>query len=253
MNIACFMLYRAKKGLYLYTPKLATGQSSFNNHNYIEMTNNTQRPSDTISWLGFSFSLFALLLLCLTIFAVTCTNGLQGTSAFMLAFLFGTPIGIGGLVLSIIGLVKAGNNGGKKWIGSCGLIFTGLSILCIFIPIFVATAQKSHDIKIDLTENIAPDSQQENEVVLAVDGYQLKCYDNRNHIDNTPYETRIEYSLQVEKEIDVWFKMHNIENNDYIILKASQDTDYSQVADLIEALNKLGMTNFQLTSALQNH
>lgn len=78
-----------------------------------------------------------------------------------------------------VGLVKASNKGGKKWIGVCGLIFTALSILSIIVPAFIATVPKAQTVEVLLPENRETDLRQEKGVLLSVEGYQLKCFDNR--------------------------------------------------------------------------
>ncbi|MCM1292041.1 MAG: hypothetical protein NC111_04365 [Bacteroides sp.] len=117
------------------------GYNNYNQPNVLE-----GRQSDTISWLGFGLSLFVLVLLWITLFIVVILiknsytyNSNGATSFLMLFFLVGIPLGIAGLVLSILGLIKASNNGGKKWIGACGIGFSALSVLSVFVPVLITT------------------------------------------------------------------------------------------------------------------
>lgn len=222
-------------------------------HEYVNMAHQPKKISNTISWLGFSFSLFVLLMLCVTVITIAKSvgnhNGIfdGSTALMMLVLLIGTPIGLAGMILSIVGLIKASNKDGKKWIGVCGLIFTGLSILSVFAPVVIATTAKTETIEVKVPEG-EDTARQDKGILLKVDGYQLKCYDNKNQIDTAPYVTHLKYISQIKRELEVWFTIHNVEKNDVITLKVSQDTDYSQIADLIDALNQLGMKKFQLIS-----
>ena len=217
-----------------------------------------KKTNNTVSRLGFGFSLFVLILLWVTLLisALIIKNSTDtftgGASALITIFLMiGFPLGIAGLILSIVGLIKASNKGGKKWIGTCGLIFTALSILSIFIPIIIsACSTKEHTSKIIPA---AVDTKSTgNNVVLLIDKLQLKCYDNREKQDNNPYQTRIEYTFQLEDELEVWFTMHDITKEDTLKVEVTNDTDYTQVHDVLEALKRLGMTKFQLKTNLKD-
>lgn len=103
-----------------------------------------KRPSSVVSWLGFGFALVSLLL---TIYIAcdihwviqdTLPHKEIGVVNCLMAYLiFCEPLWAVGLILSIVGLVKASNNGTPVWIGVCGLIFSALSILSISWPILV--------------------------------------------------------------------------------------------------------------------
>ena len=80
----------------------------------------------------------------------------------------------------------------------------------------------------------------------------MKCYDNREKQDNNPYQTRIEYTFQLEDELEVWFTMHDITKEDTLKVEVTNDTDYTQVHDVLEALKRLGMTKFQLKTNLKD-
>ncbi len=81
----------------------------------------------------------------------------------------------------------------------------------------------------------------------------MKCFDNRETADVNPYETRLEYPTQIRKELEIWFKMHNIPKNEPIKLKVSQDTNYTQVSDLLEALKRLGGHEISISDYLKEH
>ncbi len=218
-----------------------------------------RKPSNTISWLGFSFSLFVLLLLWLTLIksVVIISNSNDTYSGalpviLMLVSLIGMPLGIAGLLLSIIGIIKASNSGGKKWIGTCGVFFTGLSILSIFAPFFLSPLIVKEPTTVITSTSLENTNQLEHDVVFIIEGYRLKCFDNRETADVNPYETRLEYPTQIRKELEIWFKMHNIPKNEPIKLKVSQDTNYTQVSDLLEALKRLGVTKYQLVTISKN-
>lgn len=99
-----------------------------------------KRPSSVVSWLGFCFALFTLLLLWLTMFATSVSHDTEagGMLLAMLVVLLYCPLGLVGLILSIVGLAKASNNGTPIWIGACGVIFSALSILSVVLPMLVA-------------------------------------------------------------------------------------------------------------------
>lgn len=234
-------------------------KQSISDFSTFEQDYNQKKTSNVIAWIGFSFSLFVLLLLWLTLTVVsqifsnnTDTHFDGSIGLIMLFLLIGIPIGLVGFILSIIGLVKASNNGGKKWIGISGLIFTGLSIISIFVPMMIGIFAKPQSIQTKLPEGETIHTQHKNRIVLYIDGYQLHCYDNRKETDEDPYQTRLEYPSQIKRELDIWFKMHNIKRNDTIILKVTTETDYSQVADLTDALNELKMKKVQLISNPKN-
>lgn len=228
-------------------------QSMQDNNQYTQLNISGRKPSNTVSWLGFSFSLFVLVLLWITLIiaaAIIKNSTDRSASAIMLFLLIGIPLGLAGLVLSIIGLIKASKSGGKKWIGTCGLVFTGLSILSIFAPVLLSSFIVKEPVTVVTPTHLESTKQQAKSVIFVVDGYRLKCYDNREMEDINPYETRLEYPYQIAKEIDVWFKMHNFTKDEPIILKVSPDTDYTQVSDLFEALKRLGVT--KLMTDLKN-
>lgn len=217
-----------------------------------------KKPNNTVSWLGFGFSLFVLILLWVTLLISaliiknsTDTFSGDATALIMIFLMIGIPLGLAGLILSIVGLIKASNQGGKKWIGACGLIFTALTILSIFIPIVISACHTKEP-----TSEIIPaavDTKSTgNNVVLLIDKHQLKCYDNREKQDNNPYQTRIEYTFQLKDELDVWFTMHDITKEDTLKVEVTNDTDYTQVHDVLEALKRLGMSKFQLMTNLKD-
>lgn len=234
-------------------------QPTPDNYRYTQPNTLERKPSNIVSWLGFSFSLFVLVLLWVTLIitAVVIRNDTDtysgGASAILMLFLLiGTPLGLAGLVLSIIGLVKASNSGGKRWIGTCGLVFTGLSILSIFAPVFLSSFFVKESATVVTPTHLGNAKQQEKGIIFIVDGYRLKCYDNTKKEDVNPYETRLVYPTQIVKELDVWFKMHNLTKDEPIILRVSPDTDYTKVSDLLEALKILGVTKYKLTTDLKN-
>lgn len=226
-----------------------------NNHPCPPFKNKVEKPSNVISWLGFSFSLFVLILLWFTMIIATFVVKNNSNASFydvevlfLIFLLIVIPFGLAGLVLSIVGLAKAANTGGKKWIGIWGLVFTFLSCLSMFAPIFV------NSISAEEAETLVPDKdsvyekQQSKGVVIFVEGNQLKCYDNRIENDNEPYETRIKPILQLNKELEVWFNLHKVAKNETIKIIVSKDTDYGKVSELLDALNWSDRTNIQLTN-----
>lgn len=220
----------------------------------------TRKPNNTISWLGFSFSLFVLLLLIIVIITVisiktSSDSGIASGSSSGLVMIFvliGMPLGLVGLILSVVGLIKASSRGGKKWIGTCGIIFIALCILSIFAPIFLRSIMNNEPSTVPIITNIEDTKQLEKGVVFEIQNNQLKCYDNRNKLDTNPYTTRLKYSFEIEDELDVWFKLHNIPKNELIKLNVSNNTNYKYVSHLLNALNSLGRTKYQLIDNLNN-
>lgn len=217
-----------------------------------------RKPNNIVSWLGFGFSLFVLILLWTTLIisVLIIKNSTDtysgGASAIIMIFLMiGIPLGLAGLILSIVGLINASNKGGKKWIGTCGLVFTALSILSIFIPLIISACSTKEPTTV-ITPTAFDTKSKGNDVVLLIDSHQLECYDNRQKQDNNPYQTRIEYTFQLENELEVWFTMHKITKEDTIKVEVTNDTDYTQVHDVLEALKRLGMTKFQLMTNLKD-
>lgn len=207
-----------------------------------------RKPNNMVSWLGFGFSLFVLILLWITLIISALIVNNTGTSSggtYALLTIFcmiGFPLGLVGLVLSIVGVIKAANSGGKKWIGICGLVFTGLSLLSIFIPMAIGIMGTKESEQVVDTVSVG------NGVVLLVDGDQLKCYDNREKQDYNPYQTRVEYYFVIEDELEVWFSMHNIERDDSIKVYVSNGTDYTQAHEVLQALKNMRMTKYQVMS-----
>lgn len=217
-----------------------------------------RKPNNIVSWLGFGFSLFVLILLWVTL--ITCalifnnstdTNSGDASLIMALFLMIGFPLGLAGLILSIVGLIKSSNKGGKKWIGTCGLVFTALSILSIFIPLIIAySPDEPTMVTIPAaveTTNTENTESTEGNIVLLIDRYQLKCYDNREKQDNNPYQTRI-VAFKLIEELEVWFTMHNITKEDTIKVEVTNDTDYTTVHDVLDALKASGM-EFQLTTS----
>lgn len=234
-------------------------QSATENSYYTQPNILERKPSNIVSWLGFSFSLFVFILLWISlIIAATIIKNNTITyfesvfAILMLFMLIGLPLGLTGLVLSIIGLIKASNTGGKKWIGTCGLVFTGLSILSVFAPVLSSSFIVKEPVTVVTPTQHKNTKQQENGVIFIIEGYRLSCFDNREKEDDNPYETQLIYTTQIVKELDIWFKMHPVTKDELIILKVSPDTDYTQVSNLMEALEKLGVTKYQLMTDLIN-
>ena len=228
------------------------------NFPYAPYNKEIKKPNNIVSWLGFGFSLFVLILLWVTLLisALIIKNSTDtfsgGASALIMIFLMiGIPLGLAGLILSIVGLIKASNHGGKKWIGACGLVFTALSILSIFIPIVISACNAKEPTTVITPTAVDTKSTGKN-VVLLIDKHQLKCYDNREKQDNNPYQTRIEYTFQLEDELEVWFTMHDITKEDTLKVEVTNETDYTQVHDVLKALKRLGITNFQLMTNLKD-
>lgn len=216
-----------------------------------------RKPNNIVSWLGFGFSLFVLILLWATLIICglilnnsTDTNSGDASIIMVLSLMIGFPLGLAGLILSISGLIKASNKGGKKWIGTCGLVFTALSILSIFIPlIFVYSTDEPTTVTIPAaveTTSTEDSEGTECNIVLLIDRHQLKCYDNREKQDNNPYQTRIVGTFELIKELEVWFTMHNITKEDTIKVEVTNDTDYTTVHDVLDAL-KFSKMKFQLS------
>ncbi|MDE7427080.1 MAG: hypothetical protein K2M79_04715 [Muribaculaceae bacterium] len=215
-----------------------------------ECNEEIRKPSNAISWLGFSFSLFVLILLWLIMLWIPAKGGsgfllATGTGMVMIFLVIGIPVGFIGLVLSIVGVIKAANNGGKVWISTMGLIFTGLTILSLFVIPLLRSVSIREPAKVE-SPAISVEKQQDKGLIFLVDGYQLSCFDNREQTDTAPYTTRISYSLQLEKELEVWFKMHETTEDDPISLYVTDDTDYTQVSELMEALELLNRNKFTL-------
>ena len=220
------------------------------NYSNSRSSDSVRKPASTISWLGFSFSLFTLLTLCcgaLLLGRFISTHQSDGIMLYSLLIIIDIPIGLLGFIFSIVGLTKAANRGGRKWIGTCGLIFNGLIILSLIAPLFIEAFKSEPDIK--LPENANIEAPQAHGILLHLDGYQLTCYDNREQPDTDPYECRLGYSIQIMKELDVWFKIHNINKNEQIYLEIGQGTDYGRVSELLEALDLLYVKNYQFITS----
>ncbi len=99
--------------------------------------------------------------------------------------------------------------------------------------------------QLEQNENPSPNSG----IVLYITNMnRLKCFDNRNGIDNKPTVISL-FSADKKHELQTWMQMNNIDKDANFTIKTDTDVEYSDVVDIIDILKELGITKFQLSSA----
>lgn len=224
---------------------------------------NETKSAPVSAWLGFSFSLFVLILIWLILYVGSNGNkdGLFGL--FFLACTVGICFWILGLVFSIKGLKEAIRRNRSKWVGTVGVFFSIATVLSIIIPIVVASLKNDDNdrdmlaynnlissMEDDIRETTETDSDfTENNVVISVTlSSYIFCNDYRKGVDTVPAKIS-SYSYDLKHQLSTWLKMSHISKSTLIIIKTNQNADYSDVVKVIDTLKGLGYTNIKMTSS----
>ena len=217
-------------------------------------TNTINKPSQVMAWLGFGISL-ALFLLVWGINAVIFCHLGDSNSAnsaypyavlYMMLIIIGSILGILGLVFSIIGLVSANKNGLKKLPGVLGISLCCASLLSVFAPILYTVLF----IETEHVEVIVPPSNEDissnEDVILSIERFgDVKC----NKADGSSLANMSAISkCSFSRELKTWLQTNGYNENVSIVIKADTDVDYNYIANVIEALNDMGIKKFSIKS-----
>lgn len=216
----------------------------------MEVLTPVRKPSQVIAWLGFGLSLSVLVLIWVVnalVFTHIGERDFPAAALYMLVILIGGLLGFMGLIFSIIGLVSANKHFDKKWPSVSGIIFCCLSLLSLFAPIIIASTIKSDPTEVIQLEQNKNPSSNSGIVLYITNKNRLKCFDNRNGIDNTPVAISM-FSAEKKHEFQTWMQMNNIDRDANFTIKTDTDVEYSDVIEIIDILKELGITKFQLSS-----
>lgn len=217
----------------------------------MEVITPVRKPSQVIAWLGFGLSLTVLVLIWVVnvlVFTHIGERDFPAAALYMLVILIGGFLGLMGLIFSIIGLVSANKYFDKKWPSVSGIIFCCLSLLSLFAPIIIASTIKSSPTEVMQLEQNENPSSNSGIILYITNKNRLKCFDNRNGIDNKPAVISM-FSADKKHELQTWMQMSNIDKDANFTIKTDTDVEYSDVVDIIDILKELGVTKFQLSSA----
>ncbi len=218
----------------------------------MEVLTPVRKPSQVIAWLGFGLSLTVLVLIWIVnvlVFTHIGERDFPAAALYMSVILIGGFLGLMGLIFSIIGLVSANKHFDKKWTSVSGIIFCCLSLLSLFAPIIIASTIKSNPTEVMQLEQNENPSSNSGIILYITNMNRLKCFDNRNGIDNKPAVISM-FSADKKHELQTWIQMGNIDKDANFTIKADTDVEYSDVVIIIDILKELGITKFQLSSAV---
>lgn len=218
----------------------------------MEVLTPVRKPSQVIAWLGFGLSLTVLVLIWIVnvlVFTHIGERDFPAAALYMSVILIGGFLGLMGLIFSIIGLVSANKYFDKKWTSVSGIIFCCLSLLSLFAPIIIASTIKSNPTEVMQLEQNENPSSNSGIILYITNMNRLKCFDNRNGIDNKPAVISM-FSADKKHELQTWIQMGNIDKDANFTIKADTDVEYSDVVIIIDILKELGITKFQLSSAV---
>lgn len=207
------------------------------------------KPSQVLAWLGFGISLGVLLMIWATIglVLILSDSGFQLASLLVLVFTIGGFFGLLGLIFSIAGLVTALRTSTQKWPSVCGIVFCCLSALSVFVPLVVASVEKSRPVEI-VQPALSDENENDSHVVLYITAdYKLKCYDNRTGVDSNPAVIRMS-SYDKKHQLTTWMRLNDIGPDTDITIMADRGTDYSGIVEIVDVLREIGITRFRLGS-----
>lgn len=208
-----------------------------------------------MAWLGFGISLGLFLLVwainILVLSALSQSNSPDSappiSSLYVLLIFFGVIPWILGLTFSIVGLVSAYKNGLKKSPGIWGIVLCCACFLSLFAPIFypIFSAKKTPvEVNAPLeTENVSD----KEDVILYIDDLaDVRCFKKD---ENYPVKMSVFSSSSFKREFKYWLETNHLDKNVSIVIKYDKDTNYSYIANVIEALNELGMKNYVIKNS----
>ncbi len=129
-------------------------------YNSYQQVQPPKKKTSVVSWLGFGISLAVLFLILVSSFAAASSNFGNVESILMIVLMLFVPIGLLGLIFSIVGLFLAIKNDTPKWIGAWGIIFCCLCGPAIIVgPVAKALLKgdKTEIIEIETPDEAASD------------------------------------------------------------------------------------------------
>ncbi|MCH5245711.1 MAG: biopolymer transporter ExbD [Muribaculaceae bacterium] len=213
--------------------------------------NTVNKPTQVMAWLGFGISAALFVLVWIVNMLVMTQLGESNNSSagfaalYMLLILIGSILGILALVFSIVGLVTANKHGLKKLPGILGITLCCLSLISVLTPFIYAVLVEPEPVEV-----IVPPSEEETtedvDVILSIGNYgDVKCY-KADGSNTANMNALIKYRFS--RELKTWLQTNGFSKDVSITIKADKDVDYSYVANVIDALNDLGINRFKILS-----
>lgn len=225
--------------------------------NYMETEFNKRNSTPVLAWVGFVFSLLYFLMICMA-YAFIFKNrhnevgsmvGSPTVGIITLVLLCGV-FGILGLVFSLIGFNAARRIDAKKWPGAWGIALSCLSVLSFMVPVIISPFIHREPMTVIVPSQIEDDIDGANDsgvVLVRVTSRNIKLYDNRNGVDKTPATIRV-YTYDIAHQIKTWMQLNGVSTTSTFVLSTDENTDYSDVVEVVDALKELGITKYRLQS-----
>lgn len=219
-------------------------------------TNTVNKPSQVMAWLGFGISAALFVLVWIVNILVMSqlsesNNSSAGFAAlYMLLILIGSILGILALVFSILGLVTANKHGLKKLPGVLGITLCCLSLISVFTPFIYAVLVEPEPVT-----GIAPpavgETSENVDVILSIGNYgDVECYKaDGSNIANMNAMIKSRFS----RELKTWLQTNGYSKDVSIAIKADKEADFSYIANVIDALNEMGIKQFTIKSDYSAH
>lgn len=215
--------------------------------------NNVNKPTQVMAWLGFGISAALFVLVWIVNILVMSQLGESNNSRansfaylYMLLILIGSILGILALVFSIVGLVSANKHGLKNLPGVLGITLCCVSLINVSIPfIYAVLVAEPEPIEVNVPPTEDKTSE-EVDVILSIENYgDVKCYkaDGSNTANMNAF-----IKSQFSRELQTWLQTNGFSKDVSIGIIADKDADYSDIVNVIDALNDLGINRFKILS-----
>lgn len=216
-----------------------------------------QRTSVT-SWLGLGISLVVLLIIWIAIICVYCgvlTDSYQSFYLFLeISVYVCIPLGIIGLICSIIGFYQAIRNRTPKRVGVFGIAACWLSVISAFVLVFIIATNtlKPRELGLTITESTIIEEENpadRNEVLLCLtDDKTIECYDHRHGIDTTPDTIKIDDN-DLTDSLASWAKANGIDADTPFALAADQKALMSDVVKVLDFFEETGIKKYRIVNS----
>lgn len=213
------------------------------------------KTATVFSWVGFGVSAGLFLLIWVANLLIVCSGGGSSNGAangfaglYMLAFLFGTLLGLLGMVFSIIGLVMSAKNRAPMWMSITGMVLSLLSLISFFFPVIYHDIEKAQTAEVLLPESAGQASEIAEDVTIQInDVGRVRCINNIN-ANNSVIGNMGTYEYDFERQLGDWLKMNNVDSSTGVVIRTSRNADYSDITKVFEALQANGVKRYRIAN-----
>lgn len=198
-----------------------------------------KNTSSLISWLGLGISIIVLAIVLFADFIEYASSDSPEAlpPLYLILILVAGLLGLLGLVFSVVGLVRAIKNHAPKWMGTCGIIVSFISLICYFaMPFFAGDRLVKEPTKVEI-----PSSLKQAVIHITEDGI-VSC--------SSTEAAELQFNLKeadAKAKLNLWLK-ENVTDDELLILNASSILPYSDINQLMDMLNECGYNRFELHS-----